>query len=265
MKYIAAIIVFLIGIAFLCTYKSSDFKEGFSIDEECPNLLVQKGKHLHLIYSNKAKIPGVNPVIFNNLEEYTEFLKWQRAKGIRCPVLYFQQTYDAQNNVGYRMLPNPIEKQAGLSSFAPTLAKEQPLYDANHDDLTYNKNDYPGFDPQDQYIGAQTPLDKNFHSSERISANAMDTNWGGAMYSENLAESGMFAEDARKSYDNPYVSRERNVAFQNEMPSESSYIRHKKKGVQSMETKREIAAAYGGQLENKPQERAIIMASNAKK
>ena len=46
MKYIAAIIVFLIGIAFLCTYKSSDFKEGFSIDEECPNLLVQKGKHL---------------------------------------------------------------------------------------------------------------------------------------------------------------------------------------------------------------------------
>jgi len=227
MKYIAAIIVFLIGIAFLCTYKSSDFKEGFSIDEECPNLLVQKGKHLHLIYSNKAKIPGVNPVIFNNLEEYTEFLKWQRAKGIRCPVLY--------------------------------------LYDANHDDLTYNKNDYPGFDPQDQYIGAQTPLDKNFHSSERISANAMDTNWGGAMYSENLAESGMFAEDARKSYDNPYVSRERNVAFQNEMPSESSYIRHKKKGAQSMETKREIAAAYGGQLENKPQERAIIMASNAKK
>jgi len=265
MKYIAAIIVFLIGIAFLCTYKSSDFKEGFSIDEDCPNLLVQKGKHLHLIYSNKAKIPGVNPVIFNNLEEYTEFLKWQRAKGIRCPVLYFQQTYDAQNNVGYRMLPNPIEKQAGLSSFTPPLAKEQPLYDANHDDLLYNKNDYPGFDPQDQYIGAQTPLDKNFHSSEKISPNAMDSNWGGAAYSENLTETGMFAEDTRKSYDNPYIPRKKNVSFQNEFPSESAYIRHKKTGAQSNATKEKIAAAYGGHLENKPMERAVVLSTGAKK
>ena len=27
---------------------------------------------------------------FNNLEEYTEFLEWQRGAGIRCPVLYVQ-------------------------------------------------------------------------------------------------------------------------------------------------------------------------------
>jgi hypothetical protein len=260
MKIIAASIVFLIGIAFLCTYKSSDLREGFSIENDCPNLLVQKGKELHLIYSGKAKIPGVNPVKFNNLEDYTEFLRWQRAKGIRCPVLYFQQTYDAQNNVGYRMLPDPVEKQAGLSSFPPRKAVEKPLYDANHDDMPYNKSDYPGFDAQDQYIGSYTPLDKNFKSSERVSANAMDTNWGGASYSDELADAGVFAEDTRKSYDNPFVSRQRNIAFQDEMPRSTNIRHHKgaeKGSRQSPETIAAIKRAYGGRIENTPEERAL--------
>jgi len=249
MKILMASIVFLIGIAFVCTYKSSDFQEGFSVKEECPNLLIQKGKELHLIYSGKAKIPGVNPVKFNNLEEYAEFLKWQRAKGIRCPVLYFQQTYDTQNNVGYRMLPDTVEKQAGLSSFAPTVAKEQPLYDANHDDMPFNKNDYPGFDSQDQYIGAYTALDKNFKSNSEKSANAMDTNWGGASYSDGVAESGEYAEDSRPGYDNPYISRANNAAFQKELPKMDPKSRHQR-NIQSPKIQAEIRKAYGGRLEN---------------
>jgi len=265
MKFVAAIIVFLIGIAFLCTYKSSDLREGFSVENDCPNLLVQKGKELHLIYSGKAKIPGVNPIKFNNLEDYTEFLRWQRAKGIRCPVLYFQQTYDAQNNVGYRMLPDPIEKQAGLPSHAPPKrAQESPLYDANHDDMPYNKNDYPGFDAQDQYIGLYTPLDKNFKSNERISANAMDTNWGGALYSEENVQGGAFAEDTRRSYDNPYISRAKNIAFQDELPSESTMNLHQRRKHQSPQTKREISRAYGGNIENAPMERAISISTSYK-
>ena len=59
MKVILASIIFLMGIAFLCTYRSSDLHEGFtdSRDAVCPNLLIQKGKELHLIYTDKAKIP----------------------------------------------------------------------------------------------------------------------------------------------------------------------------------------------------------------
>ena len=265
MKVILASIIFLMGIAFLCTYRSSDLHEGFtdSRDAVCPNLLIQKGKELHLIYTDKAKIPGVNPIKFNNLEDYVEFLKWQRAKGIRCPVLYFQQTYDAQNKVGYRMLPDPIEKQAGLSSFAPQVAKEQPLYDANHDDLPYNRYDYAGFDAQDQYVGAYTPLDKNFHSNEKTSGNAMDTNWGGIAYSEDLVDKGAFAEDSRRTYDNPYVSRKRNIEFQGELPRESSVSRHSK--VETPEVQAAIASRYGGRTENKPMERAIAATSTPKK
>ena len=96
MKLIIIAIIFILGLLFCCNYKHSDIKEGFESSSECPNLLVQKGKELHLIYSNKARIPGVNPIKFKNLEDYVEFLNWQRAKGIRCPVLYFQETYDAQ-------------------------------------------------------------------------------------------------------------------------------------------------------------------------
>ena len=114
MKLIIIAIIFILGLLFCCNYKHSDFKEGFQSSSECPNLLVQKGKELHLIYSNKARIPGVNPIKFKNLEDYVEFLNWQRAKGIRCPVLYFQETYDAQNNKGYRMLPNIVKNKEGF-------------------------------------------------------------------------------------------------------------------------------------------------------
>lgn len=255
MKIVIVSVIFMIGLLFLCNYKTSDLYEGFGNDPECPNLLVQKGQELHLIYSNKARIPGVNPIKFNNLEDYTEFLKWQRAKGIRCPVLYFQQTYDAQNKVGYRMLPDPIEKQGGLPSHSPHLAKEQPLYDANHDDMPYNKKDYAGFDPQDQYIGAYTPLDKQFKSSDKISANAMDINWGGAAYTQNLVNAGVFDTDKRNLYDNPYVSKDKNVTFQQEL-SDSTDVKKRVKKM-SPQVQKEIASRYGGSNINTAQTRAL--------
>ena len=61
--------------AIFCTYKTSDLREGFDSKEECPNVLIQKGKELHLMYTNKAKIPGVNPVKFDNLEDYVVHFK----------------------------------------------------------------------------------------------------------------------------------------------------------------------------------------------
>jgi len=257
MKLLAIAVVFIIGLIFCCTYTHSDIVEGFYASGECPNLLVQKGKELHLIYSNKAKIPGVNPVKFNNLEDYVEFLDWQRAKGIRCPVLYFQQTYDAQNKLGYRMLPDPVEKQAGLPSVAPQRAKEQPLYDSSHDDMPYNKNSYPGYDAIDQYVGAYTPLDKNFRSSEKTSANAMDPQWGGALYSQEQVEGGVYEQDARVGYDNPYISKQKESAFKAKMPR-SPTMRPRGKGrVVSPEEAKEIASRYGGSTVNAPASRAL--------
>ena len=81
LKFLIITIVFLLGLYFTCRYTSRDIIEGFeSVNNNCPNILIQKDKELYLYNSRKAKIPGVNPVKFNNLEDYVEFLDWQRVK-----------------------------------------------------------------------------------------------------------------------------------------------------------------------------------------
>ena len=66
MNLLIIAVLFIIGLLFCCTYSHHDLVEGFKNGGECPNLLIQKGKELHLIYTNKARIPGVNPIKFKN-------------------------------------------------------------------------------------------------------------------------------------------------------------------------------------------------------
>ena len=62
-------------------------------DDECPNYLVEENNKIYLYNKKKTNIPGVNPIIFNNLEEYVQFLEFQRSKGIHCPVLELKKSY----------------------------------------------------------------------------------------------------------------------------------------------------------------------------
>ena len=57
--------IFLLGLYFVSTRKSGLIKitETFK-GNDCPNLLIKKGKELHLTNTKKAKVPGVNPIIF---------------------------------------------------------------------------------------------------------------------------------------------------------------------------------------------------------
>ena len=72
------ILVFLIGLFFYAKSSNSKYNETFTNNSSsqirCPNLLIQKGPKFYLYNSNIASVPGVNPIEFNNLEEYTEFL-----------------------------------------------------------------------------------------------------------------------------------------------------------------------------------------------
>jgi len=114
------ILVFLIGLYFYA--KSSDPKYAEALTnsnnntnrQRCPDLLIQKDSKFYLYNSKVARVPGVNPVEFDNLEDYTEFLDWQRSQSIRCPVLYLQQTFDAQGNQVYKVRPSVSEPQGGL-------------------------------------------------------------------------------------------------------------------------------------------------------
>jgi hypothetical protein len=149
--------LFLLGLYY---YASLSPQEAFAT--RCPNVLIQNGNEILLKNTGLADIPGVNPVVFHNLEEYTEFVAWQRSQGIKCPVLFLQKTYDAQNTETYK--PQPVSL----------------LHDATRDDSPYNTNSYPGVDNQNQDVGKNTPLDV-YHEvwqNSSKSPNAMDPNWG---------------------------------------------------------------------------------------
>jgi hypothetical protein len=218
------ILVFLIGLYFYAKCSDPSYLEGLKNNENnnngvrCPNLLIQKGSRFYLYNSKVAKVPGVNPIEFENLEDYTEFLDWQRSQNIRCPVLYLQETYDAQGNPVYKVRPSVSEPQAGLPpSIASStgdiisestlgdpnaLAYPNPtlLVDSTRNDPPYNKNSYPAYDESSYYVGTTTPLDTMDMAQEKsnVSPNPMDPNWGGSEYTENLVKKGYYADNEVK-------------------------------------------------------------------
>lgn len=209
-KIIAIFLIFILGLYFTCNYTSKQITEGFdNSNSNCPNILIQKRNEIYLHNSRLAKIPGVNPIKFNNLEEYVEFLDWQRSQNLKCPVLFLQHSYDAQGKPIYKFRPSPTDLQGGLP---PTLtygsdsqaiplsvqkAPETKLINSNRNDPPYNDNSYPGYDPMNMYQGEVTPLDKMFHEQEnaQVSTNPMDTNWGGVKYTEGVVKSGAYDGD----------------------------------------------------------------------
>jgi len=218
------IVVFLIGMYFYAKNGDSGINEGFinnqSDGTRCPNLLIQKGSRFYLYNSKLAQVPGVNPVEFDNLEDYTEFLDWQRSQNIRCPVLYLQETYDAQGNRVYKSRPSVSEPQAGLppssaapigiasqvtpmmeSSLEPVGEDAYPnptlLVDATRNDPPYNQQSYPAYDQTSYYIGTTTPLDGMDMAAEaaKISPDPMNPNWGGAEYTQSLVDKGYYKDN----------------------------------------------------------------------
>ena len=199
------IVLFLASIYFYAKYTNSKYGESFTNNAEkrCPNILIQKDANFYLYNSKIARVPGVNPIEFDNLEDYTEFLDWQHSQGIRCPVLFLQQTYDAQGNPVYKSRPGVSEQQGGLPPSYPLPPNPTLLVDATRNDPPYNKNSMPSFDHTSYYVGTTTPLDNMNTQEENMlyagpSPNPMDPNWGGADYTQNLVDKGYYAENEVK-------------------------------------------------------------------
>jgi hypothetical protein len=186
------ILVFLIGLYFYT--KQSDV-EGYVGQPRCPNMLIQKGSRFYLYNSKLANVPGVNPVEFENLEDYTEFLEWQRSQGIRCPVLYLQQTFDAQGNRVFKVRPSVSELQGGTPPGNPSIndtipstlgIPNTPAYTETIESKDTQYHD-TSMAPCDQFIKEQENLP--------ISPDPMDPNWGGADYTQCLVDNGYYAEN----------------------------------------------------------------------
>ena len=222
------LLVFLIGLYFYARCSDSKYAEGYTnssdgIKPRCPNMLIQKGSKFYLYNSKLAQVPGVNPIEFDNLEDYTEFLDWQRSQGIRCPVLYLQYSYDAQGNNVYKVRPSVSEPQAGLppstaspigiasqvppimeSSLASNPLNPNPtlLVDATHNDPPYNWKGYPAYDQTSYYVGTTTPLDMMNVAQEKaaVSPDPMDPNWGGSAYTQSLVDKGYYKQNEVSIY-----------------------------------------------------------------
>ena len=151
MKLFIVAFVFLLGLYFYLQCP----KETFINPPRCPDMLIQKGNLIYLLNTRLARVPGVNPLIFKNLEEYTEFVKWQRNNNINCPVLFLQHTYNAQGLSDYKIQDNPADLSA--AGMPPSEGYAAPrtdlLVDAARNDPPYNQNSFPGYDENNQYIG----------------------------------------------------------------------------------------------------------------
>jgi len=209
LKLTFIITIFLAGFYYCLNYSTESLYEGFnSSDTSCPNVLIRQGNEFILKNTKLAEIPGVNPIRFKNLEEYTEFLEWQRSQGINCPVLFLQYSYDAQGKSVLTARPDPEDTQGGLPPVNTNYENQTPnqlppknmLMDANRNDPPYNDKQYPGFDPDNLYVGVDVPIDKIYNEGEnnKVSDNAMDTNWGGVDYSKKVVASGYYEDNTRK-------------------------------------------------------------------
>ena len=212
-KLIVIGLVFLLGLYFISqsnnieTFTTDSSTSGEKIAENCSDVLIQKGSALFLYNSKRADIAGVNPIRFENLEEYVEFTEWQRSQGILCPILFLQHAYNAQGDSVYKARPGPTNLQGGLPDFYVTnkLANPNMMPPPNtsmpiQGSVTRSSlvdqtpGETPGFDAH--YSCDSPSLDNLFNdNNNQVSPNPMDTNWGGIKYTEKLIESGYYKDN----------------------------------------------------------------------
>jgi hypothetical protein len=181
--------------------------------DECPDTLVQSGKLLYLFNTKKEEKAGINPIVFNNLDEYGEYLAKQRQSGKSCPILFLQQETNTQGEDVFRIRPSPFSQQeralpmtsALFVPVNPDNAKTLKALDASREN-GYNKNMYAGFDPYGLYVGKVTDIDKIHESTanDKVSDNPMDPNWGGVLYTQSTVDNGKYVgnEVTRITYPN---------------------------------------------------------------
>ena len=155
---------------------------------KCPNVLVKRGNNIYMY--NTTDRSNTVPIHFSNLDEYATYVKNQQARGINCPVLFLQEETDVQGNDVYRVRPSPFDLQGGLD---PMDAKDELC---RIDSKEFNAKGYHGFDPTGQGQGVIDILDIIHKSTacDKISANPMDTNWGGVEYTQVQVEDGVYKD-----------------------------------------------------------------------
>lgn len=168
----------------------------------CPTMLLEKDSKYYLFNKNKEYKEGENPIVFDTLEDYSDFVKRENARGNKCPILFLQQSYNTQGDREYKIRPSPTDLNGGsppvnVETYKALYRGTELLTDSNVSDKPYNENLYPGFDPMNQDVGKKTPLDLMdlIQQTKDKSPNPEDSNWGGNTYTQSLIDSGFYEDN----------------------------------------------------------------------
>lgn len=187
-------LLLIFGLYFALIPKVENFDpDSHNTDKEmfkqCPTTLIQDGAKFLLFNDNLPEEEGVNPLILDSLDDYLEFLYWQRKQNINCPVLHLQSNINVQGKKEFRVVNNVEQPEGSNTTTQRKLSPNPPMVpivDASRDTKVYNVNQYAGFDPYNQNIGDYTPLDKMFSmkTNDGKSVSPMDSSWGGPQYTK---------------------------------------------------------------------------------
>jgi hypothetical protein len=161
MKKIFLFLLFFLLILsiFILFYKPY---ESFENKNQCPNTLIKDGEKILLYNSQLAKIPGVNPIQMDSLNDYEQFIKWQRNNDVECPVLHLDKVFDKNVDM-YEINPSYVEKNGRLNHNLPI-----------NDTLSSNMNDTTATDIKYMnYMNANLEKEKsnyeyNYYTSELL-------------------------------------------------------------------------------------------------
>ncbi len=108
MKITLVLVFFLYvwGIYFLMSQPVESFVSG-----KCPTTLIKDGEYMYLYDPSMAKVPGVNPIRLKSLDEYKEFVEWQRKSQLQCPILHLERVYTADGTAMYEIRQNFLESE----------------------------------------------------------------------------------------------------------------------------------------------------------
>jgi hypothetical protein len=94
----------------------------------------------------------------NSLEDYKEYVEWQRANKLNCPILHLEKVFDTQGAAMYEVRPS-FDKSLNIGGMNHNLPVVQTTPDIQRmkdnaiDRPPFNSNQYASYDKHNQNIG----------------------------------------------------------------------------------------------------------------
>ena len=140
-KYLFLGVIVIVIVIVIYTFA---YKESFG--NECPTTLIKDGEQILAYNPTLAKIPGVNPIKMDSLDDYEKYIHWQRANNVQCPILYLDKSFNKELSM-YDINSSQSRQLSDLSQSNGTgvLNHNLPINDKNQclsENLNLGQNSY---------------------------------------------------------------------------------------------------------------------------